>query len=619
MTHASLFDASPLEIHETDWHPDDPPSLDGIHEIALNFATDGLDWARGARPVGVTVATLDGQLTRFLPFRFAGGNLDEAVVRRWAQTELRNKKITNANTRFDLHVAREWGVDLEAQGCCFSDIQHTAALLDDHRKRFKLDALAEDYLPGQPVVPRVDETRHHTYHASEVTAREKFSVELIGRLRDVMYEELDAQDLWAVQGLEDRVIPAVVEMEKNGAPLDLELLERYSAECLRRHDALLREVAAEVGFGFDHKAKSWQRLFESLGLPPTEGHAEAIIEAIDHPVVRKAHLAAQYASLHSKTFKAYKERIGSDGVLRFDLNQLRNENRGTVTGRFSAGFIQQVPNHDNHAAVFGEDLFPRRLYVSGRGQYLAADAAQIQYRIFAHYASNPRVLKMYAEDPRASFHKMIEGMIRPHKPDLVYSHVKNMNFMRIFGGGLIKLAVMMGFITEAVGEEIRRARGQKTDPRLAQAREIDAIYARMLPEVEPLLRKASHLAMTRCNEWCRSSDKLHRELPHRGYVRTILGRRSRFPDDYRLHKAFCMIDQGSEGDIVKTKIAELHEARKETGFVMRMTVHDEVTGDALEPETLARVDAILNRQSFPQLKVPILWECRAGANWAECK
>ena len=80
-----------------------------------------------------------------------------------------------------------------------------------------------------------------------------------------------------------------------------------------------------------------------------------------------------------------------------------------------------------------------------------------------------------------------------------------------------------------------------------------------------------------------------------------------------------MIDQGSEGDIVKTKIAELYEARKETGFKMRMTVHDEITGDALAPDTLQKVDEILNRQSFPQLTIPILWECGQGPTWADAK
>ena len=595
--------------------------MGGVSEVVLNFATSGLDWARGDKPIGLTVGSMDGLLVRFLPFAFAGGgNLDEGVVREWARRELRGKKILNAKTKFDLHMARVWGVDLAEQGCTFSDVQQTAALLDDHRKRFAIDMLAVDYFPDELIVPRLDESRHSEYHASEVAERERYTVQLVRRLRDVMDPEVDRQELRAVQDLEDRVIPAVVEMERNGALIDVELLEQYYTECARRHDQLLFEIAREVGFMFDHSNKSWQRLFEAVGLPPTDSVAEEIITAIDHPLVKKGHLAAQLASLNSKTFQAYRKLVGSDGVLRFDLNQLRNEQGGTVTGRFSAGCIQQVPNSGNHTAVFGEDLFPRRLYIPAKGhRYLAADAAQIQYRIFAHYASNPQVLAAYADDPKANFHRLIMAKLQPYRSDLSYGAVKTMNFMRIFGGGLVKLAVSMGFITAAVGEEIRQMKTQRTDPRLARAREVEAIYDREMPEVGLLLKRASHLAMTKCSSYCRPGDALHRQFPHRGYVKTILGRRSRFPDDYRLHKAFCMIDQGSEGDIVKTKIAQLHEVRKETGFLMRMTVHDEVTGDAMAPDTMQKVDAILNEQSFPQLKVPILWECRGGANWAECK
>lgn len=268
-------------------------------------------------------------------------------------------------------------------------------------------------------------------------------------------------------------------------------------------------------------------------------------------------------------------------------------------------------------------MFPRRLFIPAPdAQYLEADAAQIQYRIFAHHANNPQVLAGYAADPRASFHKMIMKKIVPYKPDLNYESLKSMNFMKIFGGGLIKIAVMMKFITEEEGEEIREARTQWSDPRLKPAREIKAIYDREMPEVEPLLRKSAHLAMSECDDYCRKtaeSRMLHKLYEHRGYVKTVLGRRSRFPNNYRLHKAFCMVDQGSEGDIVKTKIVELHKARKQTGFLLRQTVHDSVGGDAQGPETLARVDAILNTQSFPQLRVPILWECATGANWAACK
>jgi DNA polymerase I-like protein with 3'-5' exonuclease and polymerase domains len=606
----------------------EPPDLTGIHDIVLNFATTGLDWIRGARPVGVTVGTLDGEMIRFLPFAFeGGGNNDEAVVKRWMQEQVRGKHITNANTRFELHMARVWGVDLEAQGNTFSDIHHTAALLDDHRKRFALDTLAKDYLPHEEMVARVDEKSHASYHAYDVAIRELFSVYLVGQLREVMYPQIEAQNLRRVHDLEDAVIPVVVEMEKNGSPLDLELLDRMETECRVRHGVLMLELAQEVGFNFEHTATGWQRLFACCGLAPSDSYAEDIIGAIDHPTIRKAHFAGQLASLNSKTFQAYKKQVGSDGVLHYDIHQLRGDDGGTVSGRFSIGYVHQVPNHDNHHAVFGQgeseacggtcDFFPRRLFIPGSDNYLEADASQIEYRLFAHLADNAEVLQAYRENPKLSFHKKTWEMFKVHIPTMLYTEQKRFNFARQYGARTVKLGVMMGVISAKEGEEIRKAK-RWNDPKLAKVSNIEKIYKKVMPEGELLLDLSAHLAKATCDNYCRDDDALHQQFAHQGYVETILGRRSRFPENHKTYIGLNRRLQGSASDIMKQKLVELHRARADTGFLMRLTVHDSVLGDAQTPETVEKVEALLNEQSF-DLRVPILWECGSGERWAGCK
>lgn len=612
-----------------DWRPDEPPDLTGIDSIVLNFATNGLDWRNGARPVGLTVGTLDGQLTRFLPFAFeGGGNLDPDVVKRWYQEQVRGKHILNANTRFELHMSRAWGVDLEEQGNTFSDIMHTAALLDGTRKRFALDVLATDYLGGVEV-PRVDERNHAAYAAWEVAERERYSVQTVGKLRDALYPQLAEQDLMDVQRLEDEVIPVVVEMEKNGSPVDMELLDQFDIETKRRHDALMMEISREAGFAFEHTASGWKRMFEHLGLPSTDSYAENVVGAIDHPLVVKGHFAAQLASLNSKTFAAYKKQIGADGILYYDINQLRGDDGGTVSGRFSFGYIQQTPNHDNHHVVFGTglvddcdgscDFFPRRLFNAAPGEYLIeGDAAQIEYRLFAHFANNPAVLAAYKADPWMSFHKHMWAMLKTHKSDMLYTHTKSFNFAKQYGAKSIKLATMMGFITASDGEEIRRAK-RWNDPKLDQIHEIEAAFKKAMPEGDYLLDRAAHLAKPFCDDYCRKGDKLHKEFPHRGYVKTICGRRSRFADGYKTYIGLNRVIQGSASDIMKRKLVELHKARKQTGFTLRRTVHDSAGGSASDPRTKTLVAEILNAQSFPQLKVDILWDVKTGLNWAGCK
>lgn len=603
--------------------PDEPPDLTGIDEIILNFATTGLDWRGGHRPCGVTVSTLDGKLTRFLPFAFAGGNLDEAVVKRWAQEQLRNKKITNAKIKFDAHHSREWGVDLEAQGCTFSDIQHTAALLDDHRKRFAIDELAKEYFPDVPVVARVDEGQHHSYHAEQGKERELYTARLVGRLRAAMYPEIDKQELRAVQDLEDGVIPAVVEMERNGSPIDVQLLEQYGRECTGAHDALMWEISNEAGFAFEHTASGWKRLIESLHLQVPDSFSEDVLNEIDHLLIRKGQRAAQYASLNSKIFKAYPAHI-RNGVLYYNINQLASDEGGTASGRFSIGIVQQVPNEYNHHDVFGDELFPRRLFIPDRTpvdgfvpEYFEGDAAQIEFRLLVHYSENAKLLQAYRDDPWMSFHKQMQSMLVTYKPDMNYTHTKSYNFAAQYGARSIKLAIMMGFITEREGDEIRRAQ-RWDDQRLKLIKEIEATYEKAHPEARQLMDRASHLMKNECDAYCKRGDKLHRQYQHRGYVKTLLGRRSRCRNNYKPYIGLNRVLQGGGADIMKLKLTELHKERKRTGLIMRITNHDAVLGDVTTPETLPLVNEILNAQSYPT-KVPILWECGSGPTWADCK
>lgn len=614
-TMAQFLGSAPTRIASS-FVPDEPPDLTGIDEVILNFATTGLDWHGGDRPCGVTVSTLDGQMTRFLPFGFAGGNLDEEAVKRWAREQLRHKKVHNSKTKFDVHHSREWGIDLEAQGCTFSDVQHMAALLDDHRKRFALDALAADYFPGERFAVRVDEGQHHRYDAGQVAAREKETAQLVGRLLSVMRPQVIEQELERVQALEDAVIPAVVEMEKNGSPIDMALLELYGLECNRKHDELMLEVSKECGFAFEHTASGWQRLIESLHLPVPDSFSEGVLNEVDHPLVRKGQRAAQYASLNSKIFKSYPEHI-VDGILRYSINQLASDDGGTVSGRFSVPIVQQVPNEGNHQAAFGDELFPRRLYIAADGDYLEGDAAQIEFRLLVHYSENAKLLQAYRDDPEMSFHKKMQEMLKAYKPDMQYGHTKNYNFASQYGAKSIKLAIMMGFINSHEGDAIREAKAWN-DPKLALIKDIERAYKSAHPEAGALLDRASHLAKSSCDKYCKPGDQLHRQYPHRGYVKTLLGRRSRFPTNYKTYIGLNRVLQGTGADIMKQKLVELHAMRKETGFVMRITNHDAVLGDATTPETLTKVTAALNAQSFP-LKVPILWKCGTGRSWAECK
>jgi len=521
----------------------------------------------------------------------AGGNIDPDTVRRWAKKEFRGKRICNLNTGFDVHHMYKWDVDLEAQGCTVSDVGHTAGLLDDHRRHFSLESISQDYL-GVGKLKDLDVKRMAEYHAADVEPYAIQDVNLVDLLLEKMEPLIAERELGRVQQLEDELIFPTCEMERNGAPLDMGKLRRWASEAEQKILRLEWEINEEAGFKWEPKRSGMQRMFNRLGLhnPYTtatgkRSYNRAVLKQYEHELVRKAQNVLDRISQFNKFLKGYLHRVGPDGVIRFSLHQLRGDKGGTVSGRYSSseldtGYginIQQVAKPSKQII---KDFIIRELFIPEPGSlWFHADARQIEYRLFAHFANVRRILDRYVEDPLTDFHNVVLEMVRPVVAAITRNQAKDLNFAKIYGAGLAKIAAMLGVDeTEA-------------------ARFVNA-YDRAFPEAKMLLQRASRTAK------------------ERGFVRTMLGRRAYFPGGEFLHAALNRVIQGTAADIMKLKIVELHRERKRTGFKMRLTMHDEVDGDVPDLESARMVTEILDRQSL-DTRVPILWETGTGANWRE--
>ena len=421
----------------TSWRPPEPPSLDGINELDLDTETNGLHWWNGHRPIGMSLALPKG--TVYLPWGHRGGNLDEDVVKRWARQELRGKRLRGFNLKFDVHMLREWGVDLEAQGCTLNDLSLSAALLDDHRMKFKLEDIAQEFL-GIGKLKDVDVEHLAELHASEVAPYAERDVELTARLSTKMRPLLEQQELTRVQALEDATIFAVCEMERNAAPIDVSLLNRWIRESAADVLRIVQEIDKTTGIRVDpQKTASFEEVFLERGLElsaRTEGGAwsfdDEVMSGYDDPIIKKLQYARRLSSLRAKYLTAY-HRALHNGRLRYNLHQLRGdfeESAGTITGRFSASDknIQQVMAVEKQIERFGGAYIIRELFLPDGGLFLSADAAQIEYRLFADKAASPKLLAAYKQDPRTSFHKVVWEMVKPFKADIRYKAVKNLNF-----------------------------------------------------------------------------------------------------------------------------------------------------------------------------------------------
>jgi DNA polymerase I-like protein with 3'-5' exonuclease and polymerase domains len=618
----------PLLIHSnpSDWTPEPLPCLDGFDVIDFDLETNGLRWDLNDRPVGYAIAY--GDRCQYIPIRHAGGNVPLDAFYRWADRELRSKRLRGLNVKFDIHMARvdaepgiSTGIDLEAQGCTATDVGHMAALLDDHRRSFSLENISQDYLKrGKVKDLQMDAMAE--YHASDVAAYAEEDVRLTRDLAAVMYPQIVAQDLERVLELENSVIWTVCEMEKNGFHIDEELLARWTKDSQEHLVKCLWDVYRETGLrvephgdlsalfyhykidltvchcdpkGRTFHQKDVSRCQRCDGIKGTPGGGPSFDESLlksakAYRGIELTHLAKKIGDKRSDYLLRYLEYI-HDGRLFYPMNQLRNDDGGTVSGRFSS-WVQQVPKPSKQRVSFGykkddashddEIYVIRKLFKAPAGRsVLSSDAKQIEYRFFAHYANSPRILKAYADNPDTDFHNIVLEMVQAVNPEINRDHTKNINFAKVFGAGLAKISSMLSLPRDKSDIFVKA-------------------YDRAFPEVAKLLRTASKLAA------------------HRGYVKTILGRRSRFPDKQRLHKALnCAVQGSSTGDYSKIKLVELHAERKHTGFTLRIQNHDEFVGDVPDQTSVDRVSEILARQSM-DLRVPILWDTRTGPTWGDC-
>ena len=563
----------------------------GCRSACIDFETTGLDY-RKDKPVGVAIRTDDGR-SSYLPWAHRRGpNLDENAARRWMTDELEGLDLENLNIKFEHQMARPWGVDFERMGCRLHEVQHPVALLDDNRKKFDLDTLGQELLGEGKVQLPVPPQDIAGSHASLIAPYAIRDVEVAHGVRATCLPKISEQGLGRVLNLEDDLIFCVAHMERNAAPIDVEKLELWRVQARVKQEeaqAALNDLA-----GRDCSVKSAPHLTDlfrklSLEIPGrTEKGAPSFaadaLELVTHPVGNMIREIRSIADLRSKYLDKYSKVITSDGLLPYSLHQLRGvwdeggAALGTVTGRFSSSNvnIQQVFKVSRQLERAGiASWIIRELFLPGSGLFFSADMSQVEYRIFAHMSANRKLIEAYS-DPTCDFHAQVAELVGLNRRD-----AKDVNFMKLYGGGVGKMALMTGYPIDKCEDLVEQ-------------------YDRKFPDARRLLKLAEKVARKR------------------GFVRTMFGRRRRYSGPRaRYYSALNAAIQGTAADVLKLKMLALYPECERLGITLRMTVHDEFCGDIVDdPGALEALGTFLDESVIP-MDVPIVWSTNTGINWRE--
>jgi len=608
---------------QTEWvKPTEFPDLRFCEEIAIDLETydpelktmgSGSVIGKG-KVVGIAVAT-DGY-SGYFPFDHeGGGNLQKSKVIQWF-TDICKTTSTKIfhNAMYDVCWIRSMGIKINGT---IVDTMIAASLVNENRFRYDLGSLGWDYLGHGKneteltnaakewgVDPKADMWRLPAMYVGNYAERD---AELTLGLWKVMQKEMLDQDLEAIFNLETDLFPCLVDMRFLGVRVDVPKAHKLKNQLASEEKELLKQVEKETGIDTQiWAARSIAKVFDKLNLPyertlktQAPSFTKNFLSTHKHPLVQCISKAREINKAHT-TFIDTIIKHEHNGRIHADINQIRSDTGGTVTGRFSYSNpnLQQIPARN-------KDLGPliRSLFIpESECEWGCFDYSQQEPRLVVHYASLDQDTSVFGvkdsyEDGNADFHTIVAKMA-----DIPRSQAKTINLGLFYGMGKAKLQAELGVSKD-------------------KAEELFKIYHDRVPFVKTLMNSVSNRAQ------------------QRGQIRTLLGRLCRFhlwePNHFGVHKALPFdqarqeygasikraytykalnkLIQGSAADMTKKAMLELHKE----GITPHIQIHDELDISVINPLEAAKIKDIM--ENAVDLEIPNKVDYESGKNWGEIK
>ena len=606
---------------QTEWiPPQDFPDLSKHDEIAIDLETKDPELKTmgsgsvtdRSKIVGIAVA-VEGWSGYYPIAHEGGGNMDIRMVLNWFQDVL-NTPATKIfhNAMYDVCFIRAAGLKINGT---IVDTMIAGSLVDENRFRYDLGSMGRDYVGKGKSEAVLKETADiwgvdaksemYKLPAMYVGEYAEQDAALTLKLWQKMKQEIEHQDIQSIFDLETELFPCLVDMRFLGVRVDLEAATELKKKLSSEEKECLQKVKKETGVDTQiWAARSIAQVFEKLRLPfdrtektNSPSFTKNFLQNHPHPLVKLIARAREINKAHT-TFIDTILKHSYKGRIHAEINQLRSDSGGTVTGRFSYSNpnLQQIPARN-------KELGPaiRSLFIPEEGcKWGVFDYSQQEPRLVVHYAALQNlygvgdVLDAYHEGD-ADFHTIVADMA-----EIPRSQAKTINLGLFYGMGKNKLQAELGVNKERANDLFKQ-------------------YHARVPFVKQLM------------------DSVMARAQDRGKVRTLLGRLCRFhlwePNQFGIHKplthdaalaehgpgirraytykALNRLIQGSAADMTKKAMIELHKE----GITPHIQVHDEL--DISVSDNADKIKEIM--ESAVELEVPNKVDYESGPNWGTIK
>jgi DNA polymerase I-like protein with 3'-5' exonuclease and polymerase domains len=606
--------------------PESFPDLKGYKYIAIDLETRDPDLkSRGSGAiigngeiVGIAVA-VDGWSGYYPIAHQGGGNLEKDKVMDWIKDVCSTDSVKLFhNAMYDVCWLRAAGVKINGH---IVDTMVMSSLIDENRLSYTLNSISFEFLgevkdekalieaaQSWGIDPKSEMYKLPAMYVGNYAEKDaKLTLELF----KVLSREIQKQSLQNIFDIETQLFPCLTDMKFKGVRIDTEKAILLKQQLTNKEQEILLKVKQETGIEPQiWAARSIATIFDKLGLPyeRTEkslapSFTKNFLQEHKHPIVQMIAKAREINKAHT-TFIDTILKFTHKGRIHADINPIRSDQGGTVTGRFSYANpnLQQIPARNKELGPMIRSLFLPEV----DHKWGCFDYSQQEPRLVVHYAATTEpicfdesVTKIVEEfkNDSVDFHKTVAIMA-----NISRDQAKTINLGLFYGMGKAKLQAELGLNSKEEAENLFNQ------------------YHTNVPFVKELMNKTSAHAQSsgsigtllgrRCrfNKWEPATFGMHTAMSFEEAERTYGRGRIRRAMTY---KALNKLIQGSAADMTKKAMLDLYNE----GIIPHIQIHDELDISVIDDNQAKKIVEIM--EGAVTLAIPNKVDYESGETWGD--
>jgi DNA polymerase I-like protein with 3'-5' exonuclease and polymerase domains len=540
------------------------------------------------------------------------------------------------------------------------DTMIAASVIDENRFRYSLDALSKDYLNDSKYKYDLQQktmewsggtvkdpmTNMHKLPASIVKEYAKQDVSLTLRLwnlfnkkiDEVLYTKDDGEQKTCrkIFELETKLFLCLVDMKFKGVKIDRSKAILFGKHLKKRRDQIIKAIESITTIKVDiWAAASIKKLLDHLCIKDYKVTPKSkmpqlpkdYLKTHNNKCLRMIAKAREYDKAVNTFIDGLLEYV-HEGRIHADINQIRSDTGGTVTGRFSMSNpnLQQIPAK----GYIGKKM--RELFIPEDDcKWASFDYSQQEPRIVVHYAiklclTGTESLQEQFDRDDADFHQIVADMA-----NISRKQAKTINLGLFYGMGKMKLQRELGLEKEQARELFNEYHG-----RVPFVRQLSQELINFAKENKLLFTLYDRFCRfdkweTTNKEWNNETGRFNEvplyteEQAREAFKAEMLDKfkQNKIDPNYMnyferyytpafTYKALNRLIQGSAADMTKKAMVDLHEK----GIVPHIQIHDELCFSTTDHE--AELIKTTMENAIP-LEVKNKVDYESGLNWGTIK